>query len=78
MEPLYGYLRYRGTVLVPTDVQQKTTTAMERREQPVNQWSSTFCVSFFYYCFSIINHVKYNTQKQKRITIDYAFTIYNR
>lgn len=39
MDPLYSYLTYEEIVLEPTDVQQKTTTVMEKREDTVNQWS---------------------------------------
>lgn len=44
MDQLYSYLTYRETVLEYTDVQQKITTIMERRDQTVGQWLSMFFV----------------------------------
>lgn len=53
MELPYSYLTYRGTIRVHTDVQRKTTTVMERREQTVSLRSSMFSVG--HWCL-IHNH----------------------
>lgn len=54
MEPLYSYKAYKDHILVFTDVQQKTSTEMERREYIVSPWSSMFFVSVF--CFPFHAH----------------------
>lgn len=55
MEPLYSYQTYGEQVLATISVQQKTSTAMERREDIVSPWSSMFFVSvlFPFACISI-------------------------
>lgn len=40
----YSYITYRETVLVHTNVRQKTATEMERREQTVSSRSSMFSI----------------------------------
>ena len=56
----YGYLTYKGIVLVPTNVQQRTRTAIERKGQTVGTWSSMFYVGIlFRYFFKIKMSVEY-------------------
>lgn len=48
MVPLYSCLTYRGTVLGPTDVRQRTTKVMDMRKHTVKPWLLMFIVRFLY------------------------------
>lgn len=57
MDPLYSYISYKEPIPVHTDVQQRTSTEMERREQTASHWLLMFFVSEAY---SIENAEKRN------------------
>lgn len=52
MVPLYSYLTYRGTVLGPTDVQQRKTKVMDRRKHSQTMTVDVLCEVFIYFSFT--------------------------